>query len=157
MFDPNAKTVTITLLIIKGFALNKLDNLDENQILSDGRNDKNSIRVLFDLPISCSLEDFKIEMFERIYRKWEVDVKACKKENGGKGAMGSLTCGIDVSGKKDKHQITRMSIPNEESWDAAKYLMKSAQGEIEVTFIFAVESARTLERWALKYALGPLP
>nr|POF26245.1 hypothetical protein CFP56_22393 [Quercus suber] len=134
-------TIPVNLVIYHGF-INKY--LEDNvvQLGSLALDERTIFRQVLQLHSSMTKGDFEAELEEQIHSHFGVDMTAYKKAHGGKSAPRHIDCAIDIEGSGKEDKLTRINVLNEESWKAAKALMRVASGDTEIKVVFAVQKGK---------------
>lgn len=156
MFDKATSTIPITLIIQHAKILDSTTTVGGQVRMVHMRlePDKTLHEAAFGLPADTDLDSFYALLKEKIRRRWAIDLAAYEKPRGGAGWGREMRCRVDVDGSGQAHQMTQMNIPNEETWSAAKGLMRAARGEVQLTFMFAVERFKFWNRVLLRHLLA---
>nr|POE56308.1 hypothetical protein CFP56_50852 [Quercus suber] len=148
-------TIPIKLVIHQGFIYKYHDNATKAQLYSHAMDEKLTLRHAFQLPSSMTKKDFEAELERQFHEHFGIDVTAYRKENGGKGSARQMDCTIDVPGSGVQQDLTRVNLPNEETWEAVKGLMRVAKGDAVIEVTFAVQKGKLWERMLIRHFVNP--
>lgn len=142
----------IRLFIQHGFVLKSLDDKGVAGWAQEFRPEKFHHERLGSIQ-SMSLADLHDLASASIQSAFNINTEKCRKENGGKGLVTEIFLMVDVDDKKDEVELTRMSIPNENSWEACKHLVGVAKGTVQVVYRFAVDKGTFMDRFLLHWLI----